>query len=78
LKKIVHQNHGNCPVSIIMHFAGKGQADIEIHKDLTILPGEKFSSGVNECLGYEAISYQKIQAELKFGQKKRNWQKTTP
>ncbi len=76
LKKIIHQNHGNCPVSLMMHFPGKGQADIEIHKDLTIRPGEKFSSGVNGCLEYEAISYQKIQAELKFGKQKRQWQKT--
>jgi DNA polymerase-3 subunit alpha len=78
LKKLFHQNHGNCPVSLIMHFPGKGQADIEIPKDLTILPGEKFSTSVNECLGYEAITYQKIHPELKFGQKKRPWQKQTP
>ena len=74
LKKVFHQNHGNCPVSIIMHFPGKGQADIEVHKDLTIQPSEKFSMDIKDCLGYDAISYQKVQAELKFGQKKKKWQ----
>ncbi|MEN8257661.1 MAG: DNA polymerase III subunit alpha [Thermodesulfobacteriota bacterium] len=75
LKTVIHKHHGSCPVSLVLHFEGRGEADVEIQKDLTIMPSHSFSSGVGKILGPAAISYQKKQAELMQGKKGNGWQK---
>ena len=75
LKTVIHKHHGNCPVSLVLHFPDRGEVDIEIQKDLTIMPGKSFSGGVNEVLGYPAIHYQHKSAELPNRRPRGNWQK---
>jgi len=57
LKKIMRQHHGPCPVALTLHFAKRGEADIETGEDITITPGRPFSSKVNKVMGYNAIAY---------------------
>ncbi len=63
LKKVIHRNHGPCPVSLTLHFDKRGEADIDIPEDLTINPSRKFSEEVDAALGYGAILYLQKQAE---------------
>ncbi len=78
LKTVIHKNHGPCPVSLILHFDGRGEADIEIQKDLTIMPSRSFSKGVEEILGTGVLRYQKKQAELMQRKNSKSWQKKAP
>jgi DNA polymerase-3 subunit alpha len=64
LKKVIHQNHGPCPLSITMHFDDRGEVDIEVPKDMTISPCREFSETVKDMLGYNAISFAKKQIEI--------------
>jgi hypothetical protein len=75
LKTVIHKHHGSCPVSLVLHFEGRGEADIEIQKDLTIMPSRSFSKGVEKILGPSVLSYQKKQAELMQSKKNNGWQK---
>jgi len=59
LKQIFYRYHGDCPLLLTMHFAGEGEVDIEILKDLTIRPCKEFSQEAEEILGYKALSYKK-------------------
>jgi len=58
LKKILLNYHGSCPVSLTLHFEGRGEVDIETQKDLTIQAGSQFTREVNNFLGEKAVSYQ--------------------
>ncbi len=75
LKTVIHKHHGSCPVSLVLHFEGRGEADVEIQKDLTIMPSRSFSDGVENILGAGVLSFQKKQAELMQGKKGNGWQK---
>jgi DNA polymerase-3 subunit alpha len=75
LKTVIHKHHGSCPVSLVLHFEGRGEADIEIQKDLTIMPSRSFSKGVENIFGPQVLSYQKKQAEMQQGKKGAPWQK---
>ncbi len=59
LKQILYQYHGNCPLLLTMHFAGQGEVDIEILKDLTVRPCREFTEETEKILGYKALSYKK-------------------
>ncbi|MEN8190556.1 MAG: DNA polymerase III subunit alpha, partial [Thermodesulfobacteriota bacterium] len=59
LKKILYQFHGSCPLLLTLHFAGQGEVDIEVLKDLTVRPCREFSDKVDGLLGYPALSYKK-------------------
>ncbi|MCD6389940.1 MAG: DNA polymerase III subunit alpha [Desulfobulbaceae bacterium] len=63
LKKVLHQHYGPCPVSLTLHFANRGETDIEI-PELTITPGRKFSNSVKKVLGYAAAAYAMKAPEL--------------
>ena len=76
LKTVIHKHHGPCPVLLVLHFAGRGEADVEIQKDLTIMPGRSFSNGVARLFGPEVLTYQKRQAELQGRKGNGRWQKT--
>ncbi len=75
LKTVIHKHHGPCPVSLVLHFDGRGEADIELQKDLTIMPSHSFSKGVTEILGPAVLSYHKKQAELMPSKRGNGWQK---
>ncbi|MDR9502070.1 MAG: DNA polymerase III subunit alpha [Desulfurivibrionaceae bacterium] len=75
LKTVIHKHHGPCPVSLTLHFPDRGEADIEIQKDLTIMPSAGFSRGVAAILGPVGLTYQKKQAELVPRKNNKSWQK---
>ncbi len=59
LKQVLYQYHGSCPLLMTMHFAGQGEVDIEIMKDLTVCPCREFTEETEKILGYKALSYKK-------------------
>ena len=59
LKQIFYRYHGECPLLLTMHFAGQGEVDIEILKDLTVRPCREFSREAEEILGYKALAFRK-------------------
>ena len=75
LKKVFFQHHGNCPVSLTLHFAGRGEVDLEIPGDFTIKPCKEFTAEVNRTMGGQVITYEKKPVK-DFQQKKKNgrWQ----
>ena len=48
LKKVIYRHHGSCPVSLTLHFAGRGEVDLEIPQDITIKPCKEFTAEVNQ------------------------------
>ena len=57
LKKVFYRYHGSCPLSLTLHFAGRGEVDIEMQEGFTIKPCQEFTSEVNNTMGYQVISY---------------------
>ncbi len=75
LKKIFYRYHGSCPVSLTLHFAGRGEVDLEIPQDFTIKPCRELTAEVNRTMGDLVITYEKKPVNT-VQQKKRNgaWQ----
>ncbi|MEJ2269870.1 MAG: DNA polymerase III subunit alpha, partial [Desulfobulbaceae bacterium] len=48
LKKVFYRHHGGCPISLTLHFAGRGEVDLEILQDITIKPCREFTAEVNK------------------------------
>ncbi|PHR26429.1 MAG: DNA polymerase III subunit alpha [Desulfotalea sp.] len=71
VKKTLYQFHGSCPVNLTLHFAGKGEVDIDVLKDLTIRPCRGLTDTMDEILTYKAISFTKKAIVLK--PRKRRW-----
>ncbi|MBU1709366.1 MAG: DNA polymerase III subunit alpha [Proteobacteria bacterium] len=65
IKKIILHNHGPCPFSLTLHFADRGEVDIEMPGDFTVRPCTEFATGMKKLLGYNAIHYDKKPAEIK-------------
>jgi len=74
LKKVLFRHHGNCPVSLTLHFAGRGEVDLEIPRDITIKPSKEFTAEINRTMGDRVITYEK--KPVNEVQKKKNgmWQ----
>lgn len=64
LKKILYQHQGSCPVSLTLHFAGRGEVDIETSEELTISPCRELTGKVNEFMGYSAVTYNRKPTEF--------------
>jgi DNA polymerase-3 subunit alpha len=75
LKKVFYRHHGNCPVSLTLHFAGRGEVDLEIPRDITIKPCKEFTAEVNRTMGDQVITYEKKPVK-EMQQRKKNgmWQ----
>ena len=71
LKKVFYRHHGPCPVSLTLHFAGRGEVDLEIPQDIGIKPCRNFTSEVNRTMGEPVITYEKKPVNAP-PQKKRN------
>jgi DNA polymerase-3 subunit alpha len=71
LKKVFYRHHGSCPVFLTLHFAGRGEVDLEIPQDITIKPCKEFTAEVNLTMGEPVITYEK-KAVNAVQQKKRN------
>ena len=59
LKKVFYRHHGSCPISLTLHFAGRGEVDLEILQDLTIKPCKEFTAEVNQTMGASVLTYEK-------------------
>ena len=59
LKKVFYRYHGPCPLSLTLHFPGRGEVDLEIPRDITIKPCKEFTAEVNSTMGDQVISYDK-------------------
>ena len=59
IKKILLQFHGPCPVVLTLHFAHKGEVDIEVEKDMTVRPCRELTDRIDEAIGYRACSFTK-------------------
>ena len=57
VKKVLLQFHGPCPVILTLHFARKGEVDIEVVKDMTVRPCRELTDKLEETLGYRACSF---------------------
>jgi DNA polymerase-3 subunit alpha len=64
LKKAMREFHGPCPVSLTVHFNGRGEVDVDTHGDLTIRPCRELTTALEKCLGYPGVVYLKKQTEL--------------
>ena len=73
LKKVILENHGPCPVKLTVHFDKRGEVDIDIAAEYTIIPSTGFNSGVEEILGYPAVTYRAKAPELPQ-RRNGNWQ----
>jgi DNA polymerase-3 subunit alpha len=71
LKKIFYRYHGPCPLSLTLHFAGRGEVDIEMQEGFTIKPCQEFTIEVNKTMGYQVITYDQKPVTANQ-QKKRN------
>ncbi len=71
LKKVFYRHHGSCPVSLTLHFAGRGEVDLEIPHDFTIKACKEFTAEVNKTMGEPVITYEKKPVSAQQ-QKKRN------
>ncbi len=59
LKKVFYRHHGSCPVSLTLHFAGRGEVDLEILEDITVKPSREFTAEVNRTMGEPVVTYEK-------------------
>jgi len=74
LKKLILQNHGPCPVHLTMHFDNRGEVDIEVPGDFTVMPSTGFATAVAEKLGYEAVNFLAKAPQLQE-RKPKKWQR---
>jgi DNA polymerase-3 subunit alpha len=74
LKKLVLQNHGPCPLKLTLHFDNRGEVDIEIPTDCSIMPSTGFTTAVEAVLGYPSVAYATKLPEL-APRKVNNWRK---
>jgi len=75
VKKLILQHHGPCPVRLVMHFDKRGEVDIEIPGDFTVMPSRTFAGAVAEKLGYAAVNFLTKAPQLQERKTKGNWQK---
>jgi DNA polymerase-3 subunit alpha len=75
LKKVFFRHHGSCPVSVTLHFTGRGEVDLDIPEDITIKPCKEFTAEVNQTMGDQVITYIQKQVEgLQLKKKNGMWQ----
>ncbi len=72
IKKQFYKFHGNCPVSITLDIPDKGEVDVEVMKDITLRPCRELTEGIEEILGYQALSFTK--KPLKARPQKKKWE----
>ena len=73
LKRTLYQHHGSCPVTVTIHFAGRGEVDIEMPKDLTISPCRSFTDDINKITGFGSVSFETKPIELQARKKNNGW-----
>jgi DNA polymerase-3 subunit alpha len=71
IKKLLYNHHGSCPVLLTLHFAGRGEVDIEVLKDITIKPCRELTDQVEELLDYKPFTFTK--KPIAMAQRKKRW-----
>lgn len=74
IKKLLYNYHGSCPVLLTLHFAGRGEVDIEVLKDLTIKPCRELTDEVEKLLDYGPFTF--IKKPISLAQRKKRWANT--
>ncbi len=57
LKHLMQKFYGPCPVSLTVHFEGRGEVDIETAKDMTIRPCRDFRDGVSQLMEHSQVIF---------------------
>ncbi len=58
VKELLYRYHGSTPLSLTLHFDGRGEVDIDILKDLTIRPCPQFFKEIHDLCGGKALQLQ--------------------
>ncbi|WYD80575.1 MAG: DNA polymerase III subunit alpha [Candidatus Electrothrix gigas] len=71
LKELIYQFHGATPITLTLHFDGRGEVDILPMKDITIRPCPDFFDKVKASFGKGCLSVQmrqtQVQRKKRFG-----------
>ncbi|MCI5181808.1 MAG: DNA polymerase III subunit alpha [Candidatus Electrothrix sp. AW1] len=71
LKELIYQFHGATPITLTLHFDGRGEVDILPMKDITIRPCPDFFNKVKASFGKGCLSVQmrqtQVQRKKRFG-----------
>jgi len=65
LKELLYKHHGQTPLNLTLHFAGRGEVDIDILKDLTIKACPDFIHDVTGLCGTRALALQMKKPEVR-------------
>lgn len=57
LKKIFHRYHGPCQLTLTLHFDNRGEVDIDMPEEVTVIPDRQLSEEIKSVTGYDAISW---------------------
>lgn len=74
LKQVLQKFYGPCPVNLTIHFDQRGEVDIAIPKDMTIIPCRDFRDNVTRLLDQSMVIFHPKQVEESNNGRGR-WQK---
>ncbi len=57
LKKIFHRYHGPCQLTLTLHFDNRGEVDIDMPEEMTVIPDRRLADEIKSIMGYDAISW---------------------
>ena len=75
LKKIIQEFYGDCPLTLTIDFAKRGEVDIEIAKDMTIRPCHELRQRIDQLNQNIQLIYQIKKVENRIRPGKGSWQK---
>lgn len=75
LKEMLYQYHGTVPVLLTLHFAGRGEVDVEVLKDLRIRPAAELFSAITCHCGPDALHMDMKKTETPSRKGKGGWAK---
>lgn len=78
LKKTLQEFYGDCPVTMTIHFAKRGEVDLDISKDMTIRPCSELRQRINQLEQNIQLSYQIKKVEARARNGRGSWQKAAP
>ncbi len=69
-KELLYTFHGTCPVSLTLHFDGRGEVDIEMLKDLSVKPCREFFQKMESSFGADSLVMTMKEPEIERRAKK--------
>ena len=73
LKQVIQEFYGPCPVGLTLHFAHRGEVDIQVPQDMTIRPCSEFQEAITGLIDQTEIIFLQKGIELKQGNGKKRW-----